>query len=166
MTRDELLMTFDYNYWANERILNAAEGLTDEQYAATVRGLSMGNVRATLVHTLAAENIWRMRCLEGVSPTKLLREDDFPTFDSLRKLWADEEAAMRDGLARLTEEALAGPLDYRTTNGTAMREDRLWRLLLHLVNHGTQHRAEAAVALTAFGRSPGDVDLIVYLRSK
>jgi uncharacterized damage-inducible protein DinB len=73
---------------------------------------------------------------------------------------------MRDGLARLTEEALAGPLDYRTTNGTATREDRLWRLLLHLVNHGTQHRAEAAVALTAFGRSPGDVDLIVYLRSK
>jgi uncharacterized damage-inducible protein DinB len=156
-------LLFDYNYWANERILNASAALTDEQYAASVPGLSYGSARATLVHALAAERIWRQRCLEGVSPTTLLSEADCPTFAALRALWAEEEAAMRDGLARLTDEALAGRLAYRTTGGTPM-EETLWRLLVHLVNHGTQHRAEAAVALTAFGHSPGDVDLIIFLR--
>ena len=36
-------------------------------------------------------------------------------------------------------------------------------MLAHLVNHGTQHRSEAALLLTQAGRSPGELDLIVYL---
>jgi uncharacterized damage-inducible protein DinB len=33
---------------------------------------------------------------------------------------------------------------------------------IHLLNHDTQHRSEAAVLLTAAGRSPGDLDLVDY----
>ena len=36
-------------------------------------------------------------------------------------------------------------------------------MLPHLVNHGTQHRSEAALLLTQAGRSPGEIDLIFYL---
>ena len=165
MDKREIALLFEYNYWANERILGAVQQLTPEQYGAPVPGLSFSSVRATLVHTLSAEIIWRMRCLEGVSPVTLLREADFPTLDSLRRLWADEEAATRQGLARLTDESLAGQLAYRTTEGQLM-EETLWKLLVHLVNHGTQHRAETAVALTGYGRSPGNVDLIVFLRER
>lgn len=163
MNRDDITLLFDYNYWANGRILDAAEGLTEEQYTTTVPGMSHGSIRATLIHALAAEQIWRRRCLEGESPTTLVKEADCPTLEALRRLWVAEEAAMRAGLARLTGEALAGRVAYRTTGGAPM-EGTLWQLLAHLVNHGTQHRAEAAVALTAFGHSPGDVDLIIYLR--
>jgi uncharacterized damage-inducible protein DinB len=38
----------------------------------------------------------------------------------------------------------------------------VWQMLVHVVNHGTQHRAEAAALLTAEGRSPGELDLINY----
>ena len=38
----------------------------------------------------------------------------------------------------------------------------VWQMLVHVVNHGTQHRAEAAVLLTAASRSPGELDLINY----
>jgi uncharacterized damage-inducible protein DinB len=165
MNSETILVLFDYNYWANARILDAAAGLTAEQYTSTVPGLGHGGVRGTLVHMLAAECLWRQRCLEGVSPTTLLQEADFPTLEALRQRWAEEERLMRAGLTRLTERTLAEHIVYRTTAGRPM-VDTLWQLLVHLVNHGTQHRAEVAMALTALGHSPGDLDLIIYLRER
>ena len=163
MQPEAIQLIFAYNTWANERILAAAEGLTAAQYEADVPGLSHGSIRATLVHALAAEIIWRRRCVEGVSPTTLRDAADVPTFAALRQRWLIEDILLREGVARLTDAALAAPLAYTTTRGAPMT-DVLWQILAHVANHGTQHRAETAVALTAFGRSPGDVDLIVYLR--
>jgi uncharacterized damage-inducible protein DinB len=37
-------------------------------------------------------------------------------------------------------------------------------MMLHVANHGTQHRAEVAAMLTAAGRSPGDLDLLAYFK--
>ena len=37
-----------------------------------------------------------------------------------------------------------------------------WQMLAHVVNHGTQHRSEAAALLTEAGQSPGDLDMIFF----
>ena len=42
----------------------------------------------------------------------------------------------------------------------------LWQMLAHVVNHGTQHRSEAAVLLTAAGHSPGDLDMVDYIEAR
>jgi uncharacterized damage-inducible protein DinB len=43
-------------------------------------------------------------------------------------------------------------------------ENILWQAMLHVLNHGTQHRSEAAAMLTEFNHSPGDIDFMVFLR--
>ncbi len=164
MNKNDILTMFDYNYWANPRILDAAEKLTVAEYTTQVAGISHGSARATLVHGLLAEQIWRLRCFEGVSPTTFLSEDDVPTLAELRELWATEEALMRAGLDQLTDESFQEDVTFTTTGGRRFSQP-LGAILTHVVNHGTQHRAEAAVILTAFGHSPGDVDLTIYLRS-
>ena len=152
---------FDYNYWVNQRILEAATGLSPERFTAAA-DVSHGSLRGTLVHALSAEWAWRKRC-QGSSPPGLLSEDDFPDIESLARRSREEEKAMRSYLAGLTDEDLASIIRYTRTEGTRF-ETPLWQILLHVINHGTQSRSEAAVLLTQFGYSPGDLDYMIFLR--
>jgi uncharacterized damage-inducible protein DinB len=161
MKKNEILTLYQYNAWANARILAAASQVTAEQFLAPA-SFGHGGLCGTLVHTLSAEWIWRNRW-EGYSPSGHLPPEDFSTFDALRDRWQEEESALMAVVDNVSEEALNNSLHYQTTSGKP-HEDILWQLMLHLVNHGTQHRSEAAAMLTDFGRSPGDIDLIVYLR--
>lgn len=164
MNKSDLLTLFDYNYWANARVLNAAAQLGESQFTAPTR-LSHGSIRGALAHVLAAEIIWRLRCQEGVYPTALPTEEEFQTLESLRQRWTTEEQAMRLYLNQLTDEALDQPVHYKTTKGLP-QETILWHILAHVVNHGTQFRGEAAVALSEAGHSPGDLDFIAFIRGQ
>jgi uncharacterized damage-inducible protein DinB len=154
---------YDYNYWANERILRTAENVSNTQFVAPAP-FSWGGLRGTLVHTMSAEWVWRSRW-QGVSPTGFLHVEDFPTVAALGARWRDEETKMREFLATLTESDLTHVVNYKRTSGGASSEV-LWQLMAHLVNHGTQHRAEAAAILSGLGHSPGDVDFIVFARER
>ncbi len=164
MNVSDIQLIYDYNYWANDRVLRAAAELPQEQLAQPAR-LSHGSIRGALVHTLAAEIIWRKRFQEGVSLTALPAESEFPTLGSIRERWAAEESAMRAYLAGLTDAALQQKFTYKNTRGVAF-EALLWPRLLHVVNHGTQFRSEAAVGLSELGHSPGDLDFLAFLLEK
>ncbi len=162
MNKSDILTLYDYNSWANERLLRAATGVTTEQFSASA-AISHGSLRGALVHTYAAELVWRLRCQEGLSPSGLPDERDFPTLDSLLKRWREEEKLRQAYLATLQDGDLTGMVSYTTTEGMPY-ENMLWHLLVHLVNHGTQHRSEAAVVLTGYGHSPGDLDMLFFFR--
>jgi uncharacterized damage-inducible protein DinB len=160
MNKQDILTLYRYNQWANAQILNAAANVTQEQYLAPA-SFPHGGLRGTLVHTLFAEWIWRNRW-EGISPRIRLKPDEFPTVESLRVRWAGEEQQLMDFVNCLTDDKLNDTFSYLNTSGKPFTKV-LWHAMAHLVNHGTQHRAEAASLLTDFGCSPGDIDLIYFL---
>lgn len=162
MNQNQIAFLFQYNEWATRRILAAAAHLTHDEFV-TARSLTFGSLRGTMVHNFGADWIWRRRCEDKVSPPDLPAEDLFPTFADLRSAWEEEQAAMHAYVAGLTDAEIDGDMAYTTTNGTPMHAP-MWQVLLHLINHGTQHRAEVAQVLTELGHSPGEVDLIVYVR--
>lgn len=162
MKKADVLFLFEYNYWAARLILRAADGLSSEQFTAPAR-LSFGSLRGTLVHILSTERIWRLRCQAGISPTTMLQEADYADLAAFRLAVEAEERDMRAYLATLSDDDLQRTVRYTNTRGFPY-ENVLWQILAHVVNHGTQFRSEAGVALTEMGHSPGDVDLIFFMR--
>ena len=162
MKTDDLLTLYDYNYWATEKLLKSAQQISHEQFTAKT-AFSFGSVRGTFVHILSAEWVWRMRCQEGVSPEKMIEESNFSDLEPLQLRLAEEKTKMRGYISTLTENDLNRSVAYKNTKG-ADQENILRHILMHVVNHGTQHRSEIAEMLTRYGHSPGDIDFIVYLR--
>lgn len=162
MNKQDLILLFNFNYWARDRLLDQAEALDSAEFLLPVES-NYGSLQATLVHILSAEWVWRIRCQEGVSPTSLLNHDDFASVSSVRSFWMDEQEKMLVYLEDLEGEELGKAISYRRTGGQE-EFNTLWHILWHVINHGTEHRAEAAAILTSFGRSPGDLDFIHYLR--
>ena len=98
-----------------------------------------------LVHHLGASQRWRIgfesqSTDEGPEPEL----EPLPTIDELRERWEAEWAAVDAWLPTLTDDFI----EY-VHEGVPV-----WQMLVHVVNHGTQHRAEGATLLTAEGRSP------------
>jgi len=160
MNKQDILILYKYNQWANAKILNVTAKVSQEQYLAP-GSFPHGGLRGTLVHALFAEWIWRNRW-EGMSPMQWLKPEDFPTLESLFAHWLDEEKQLMDFAEGLTDENLNNTFSYTNTSGKPFTKI-LWQAMAHLVNHGTQHRTEAAAILTDFGHSPGDIDLIYFL---
>src|ERR1051326_6863815 len=99
MNITEIQQLFDYYYWATAHILNATEKISDEQFTR-VRTYCQRSLRATLVHTLSSERIWRTRW-QGKEPITNLEEQAFPTLNSLRTYWMQQEQEMRTFLTSI-----------------------------------------------------------------
>lgn len=172
MKIDEIKLLYEYNDWADARILAACTRVSPEQYAAP-GSYGRGGLRATVVHIL--DNLWQQRItLQGFYKDPLadeaaydateLHEDAFPTLAGLQERWAIEQREMWAYLDSLTEETLNGTIRYVIPG--AKREFVVWQILLDVIVHATQHRSEAAALLTDFGQSPGDFEFTLFITER
>ncbi len=152
---------FDYNAWANDHILTAAAALTDEEFLAPTR-FPGASLRGCLVHILAALR-FHLASWEGVPLNADLAASDFPDVASLAARLAREDLALRAFLGTLTDADLDQPRSLVFTEDGVRITAPLWKLMVHNINHATQHRSDAAQMLTDLGHSPGDLDLSDFL---
>ena len=162
MNLHDLVMLVDYHYWARDRLLEAVEPLTPEQFTRTIEN-SFPSIRDTLVHLYGAEVVWSERW-EGRSPTTMIAASEFPDLASIRRAWAEEETTIRGWVARLGEEGIARAMEYRTFDGKLYAHP-FWQMVQHLVNHGSYHRGQLTMMLRQLGAAvPKQMDLSAFYR--
>jgi uncharacterized damage-inducible protein DinB len=150
MQADEIRFLFAYDRWATRRVLGVLDDLDPAAWARpeVVGDRGLGGI---LVHQLGAAQRWRHAFQDtGESPDP--EREPLPTIDELRQSWETEWAAVDAWLPTVTDGFVA-----HVHEGVPV-----WQMLVHVVNHGTQHRSEVAALLTAQGRSPGELDLVNY----
>ena len=153
----DLQALFDYNAWANDRVLTTAAALTNEQFIAPAR-FPGASLRGCLVHILAALR-FHLASWAGIPLHADLAASDFPDVASLATQWAREEMALRAFLNTLTDADLDQPRSLVFTGDGVRITAPMWKLMIHNINHATQHRSDAAQMLTDLSYSPGELDL-------
>ena len=158
MEKSEISALISYNFWADERILAMCEKITTGEFTRQfVPNPGWGSLRGILVHALDTEYGWRL-VLQGQTDSAILEEADFANLLELKARWEMERAAWLAYESDLNKDGLNR--GYGNDPGTS---PKVWQTIVHVVNHGTQHRSEAALILTGYGRSPGELDFDTFL---
>ena len=163
MSPEEIRPLYEYNAWANQRSLAAAQKLTVEQFTKPM-GSSFSSIRDTLAHIYGAEWIWLER-FQGRSPSALPNMSQFPDVQTLREAWLVHEERLLAFVAGLTQADLDRTMEYKTLK-FGVYSNPLWQSMLHVVNHGTYHRGQVTTLLRQLGAQPVLLDLMHFYRER
>ena len=167
MTRDDIQLLYEYDRWANGRVLHAAAALSEAQFTRDLGG-SFKSVRDTLVHIIGGEWIW-LRYWNEREPTfaflaelRTLRDASFsPVVFSdvtlVKSKWAEVEQEQIAFVNGLSDESLQRMLPFRST------EVPLAHLMQHMANHSTYHRGQVSLMTRQLGADPVATDFHVFL---
>ena len=152
---------FGHNEWANDRILETAAKLSEEQLAEKSELCPKG-ISDTLGHAVSTQIFWLAEWeKEGSFDMSMIK--GISGLDAIRSRSAESHAALGTFIDGLGEEGCERPITppewWGDTPGLAIP---LWHVMMQVVMHSMQHRAEVAQALTAAGESPGELDYIDF----
>ena len=163
MTPELTRQLFDYNHWANQRAMEAAAQLSDEQFVKPLSS-SFSSIRDTLMHICGGEWIWLERFL-GKAPSAIPNDPAIQTLAALRGHWRPQAERLLAFVAGLTQSDLDRMLEYKTIS-FGNYKNPLWQSLQHLANHGTYHRGQVATLLRQLGAKPILTDLMHFYRER
>jgi uncharacterized damage-inducible protein DinB len=167
MTKDDIQLLYQYDRWANARVLHAASALSAEEFTRDLGG-SFRSVRDTLVHIVGSEWAWLTYWKEP-SPSSAFLEDlwtredalfnpnAFPDLAAARQKWAEVEREQVEFVNQVTNESLRRMLPVRET------QISLAHLMQHLANHSTYHRGQVALMMRQLVAKPLATDFAMFL---
>ncbi len=167
MNKDDIRLLYEYDGWANNRVLQVVSALSDEQFTRDLGG-SFCSVRDTLVHIIGGDWGWLAYWKEPtpdaafVADLRKRREalfhpEAFPNAAAVQRKWAEVEREQAEFVYGVTNESLGRMLPLRKTQVS------LAHLMQHLANHFTYHRGQVAVMMRQLGAEPLPTDFHVFL---
>jgi uncharacterized damage-inducible protein DinB len=167
MTKDDIRLLYEYDRWANDRVLQTVSALSAEQFTRDLSG-SFRSVRDTLLHILGGEwsllQYWRAPSHSSTFLTDLrvrretlFNPEVFSNVVAVRLKWVEVEKELTEFVNCVTDESLKRMLPFRATQA------RLAHLMQHLANHSTYHRGQLALMMRQLGSEPVATDFHVFL---
>src|SRR5918996_4405728 len=149
---------YDYHFAENRKLWDYVTQLSLEHFTQAVN-YSHGSVRDQIVHLMSVDDIWFSE-LRGVEPLEDLNPAALDDRNILRAHWDSVEQKMRDYLAELRDDML---FDKPIEEPEEDKDLIVWQVLLHVVNHGTDHRAQLLRLLNDLGVQTTSQDYIFYV---
>ncbi len=148
---------YEYHFAENRKLWQYVTQLSYEQFVHDV-DYSLGSVRSQVVHLMSVEEAWFAE-LQGILPAEPDQVADGDDRERIRSYWDQVEQSLRAYLAKLEDEMLfTRPIQEPEEDRNLM----VWQVLIHVVNHGTDHRAQILRLLHDSGIETTSQDYIFY----
>jgi uncharacterized damage-inducible protein DinB len=147
---------YEYHFAENRKIWDRYVTQLSLAQFTPAADYSHGSVRDQIIHLISVHDT-RFSDLRGMAVPQPLSPADLPDLESIRGHWDAVERNMRDCLSELRDEML-----FTNPLGGEDRELILWQVLLHVVNHGTDHRAQLLRLLNDLGVETASQDYISF----
>jgi len=150
---------YDYHFAENRKLWDSyITPLTHEKFTQAA-DYSHGSVRDQIVHLMSVDELWFCE-LRGVDPSEPFPPANFDDREAIRAHWDSVEQSMRDYLAALQDDRL---FDKPIKEPEEDKNLIVWQVLLHVANHGTDHRAQLLRLLNDLGVQTTSQDYIFYV---
>jgi uncharacterized damage-inducible protein DinB len=151
---DHIRAMINYNYALFDKLWESIMELSDERFLAPL-SYSHGSIRNQIIHVATTDIRW-VRGLKEQPDSRgfSLNPVNYPTRSEARNRWASSVKEVMEFVSELDEDRLV-----YTPQGMY---GPVWQILAHIVNHGTDHRAQILHTLHEFGAPTFDQDLILY----
>lgn len=164
MQRELLHHYFGFSHWANEHLLALLSQLPDETLNAENMRFYSGSAWDAVKHLLDVEWSW-LRCCRGLDMKPYLW--DVHAFGDIREAIAfagEEYPRVQAYVGALGDDELAEMVNINSGRPDAPPEYMSrGDLLMHILNHSTEHRSDLAHFLTDHNLSPGDLDYLDWV---
>lgn len=159
---DWIQTIWDYNYWGRDKLWDCVARVSEVDFTRPVP-YSMGSIHEQVVHVMWAEALWLGR-IQNTGRVDY-RPDDFVTREAVMTQWQQVQADWMAYLQKLTEAELGREILVKRLNGEEYIHT-VGQILIHVVNHGTDHRAQILRIIHDFGGKTFEQDMIFYWREK
>lgn len=159
MNADAFRHFYNYHFAENRKIWESyVVPLSYEQFTQDAK-YSHGSVRDQIIHLMNVDDAW-FGGLRGVEVAESYEPASFDDREIIRARWDSVEQTMRDYLTKLQDEML---FDKPIKEPEEDKDLILWQVLLHVANHGTDHRAQLLRVLNDLGVKTTSQDYIFYV---
>lgn len=151
---ENIRLYIEYHLALSRKAWESIDQLTDAQFFQD-DAYSQGSVHHLMVHITGVDRRW-LAGLKNLPDAGPLKVDDYPpTRSGARAFFESVAKDLTDYMATLSEaELLAIPPNIPSSRMS---------VLMHIVNHGTDHRATVLQKLNAFGAPSFGQDFIPWL---
>jgi uncharacterized damage-inducible protein DinB len=147
-----------YNNWANQRVLEACQKLSEDQLETVIPG-AYGTIRGTLEHIIRGETFY-LKLLTGSFPQPLFKWEDRPGLAEMTGYAAQVGKALVD----MTQHTLPTDQVGEEYEGKLFHYQAL-AVFIQIINHGVEHRTNITTILNQDLYPPPDVDGWGYLNA-
>ena len=150
-----LQIIFRHNLWANIRLFEHCQELTDKQLDASIKGV-FGTIRNTLLHIVRAEQSYYSRISTGKMYKHPVEAPPMKVSEMIEVLKTTGKGFI-EWVTKVQENDTV-EIDW---NGK-LRDVPKTIILNQVINHATEHRSQIMSIMTQIGIEPPDVSSWTY----